>query len=229
MARRLSGHSSCRPSGMCSYPMLASSYACRLWGDSSNERILVKPWPTSQISSSWRRTLRWLRAKPPGRSDAARRSVTIQQKPRGSRPWAQRPRNGAVIAEARSRGDAHRVEQGDRVRRRARFVDAQHRAPASSASTLVANVASSRRSAVGSPASPATSRSSTPRNRLRDAPNSTGTGTRSTRSRRPASSCRLCSTVLPKPIPGSTQSAPSATPASVATVEALDAGSRRRR
>ena len=51
----------------------------------------MKPWPMSQISSSCRRTLRWLRANPPGRSDAASRSLMIQQNARGSRPWAQRP------------------------------------------------------------------------------------------------------------------------------------------
>ena len=43
----------------------------------------VNPWPPSQISSSWRRTLRWLRAKPPGRSDTASRSVMIQREEAG--------------------------------------------------------------------------------------------------------------------------------------------------
>src|SRR6266542_134029 len=84
MSASRSGHSSVRPSGMCWYEMPASSYACRLCGESSSDSTRVNPLPASQISSSWRRTLRWLRANPPGRSEAARRSLMIQQSARGA-------------------------------------------------------------------------------------------------------------------------------------------------
>src|SRR5262249_24837684 len=96
----------------CSYAIAASSYAWRLWGESSNDSTRVNPLPASQMSSSWRRTLRWLRANPPGRSDAARRSLMIQVKPRGSRPWAQRPLTRRPSRDVRS---CHHAVQLDRA------------------------------------------------------------------------------------------------------------------
>ena len=55
--------------------------------------------------------------------------------------------------------------------------------------------------------------STDPMNALRDVPTSTGTSTRSTSSERRARSARLCSAVLPNPMPGSAQSASGAMPA----------------
>src|SRR4051812_38208939 len=131
MSGRRSPSSSDRPSGTCSYGMPASSYACRLCGESSSVITRVKPFWPSQISSSWRRILRWLRANPPGRSDAASRSRTIQQKNLGSRPWAQRPRNGAVTARSESRSSSFEDgQQGGGTGRAPDSVDADHRGPA---------------------------------------------------------------------------------------------------
>src|SRR5262245_14893572 len=86
-------------------------------------------------------------------------------------------------------------------------------APRPTAHTTVANVPSSRWSAgSGSGTSPVRA-SKIPMNVLREVPTRTGTCTRSTRLGSPASSRRLWSTVLPKPIPGSAASAPGAMPA----------------
>ena len=101
----------------------------------------MKPWPMSQISSSWRRTLRWLRAKPPGRSDAASRSLMIQQKRTRLEPLGP-----ASLHATRLRVDARpSPEQPQRVGRRARRrARARSRAPWSTAHTAVASVPSSR-------------------------------------------------------------------------------------
>ena len=133
----------------------------------------VKPCWASQISSSWRRILRWFRAKPPGRSDAASRSLMIQQNIRGSSPWAQRPRNVVIATPpppARHRGARHRSQDRGRLDRAPTSWTRTIAAPRSSAQTTVASVASSR--AAGSSTSMIR-----PRNALRDVPTSTGTPT----------------------------------------------------
>ena len=112
--------------------------------------MCVKPCPMSQISSSWRRTLRWLRANPPGRSDAASRSLMTQQNARGSRPCAHRPFTppASISRHAHcSRRCAHLGQEPHRVGRAADVVHAHERAPWSTAHTTVARVPSSRASA----------------------------------------------------------------------------------
>ena len=161
----------------------ASSYACRLCGESSSERMCVKPWPISQISSSWRRTLRWLRANPPGRSDAASRSLMIQQNAARLEPL--RPPTLHATASASMR--VHHVEQPD-ARRRPRATSCTRtiaRALRRTHQTAVASVPSSRAS------TGVVAERARPMNDLRDGPTSTGTSTRSTSSRRRASSVEV--------------------------------------
>ena len=83
-------------------------------------------------------------------------------------------------------------------------------APACAASTVVASVASSRRSAGRT--APSASASSRPRKVLREAPTSTGRPRPISRSS-PASRAQLCSARLAKPSPGSSTSCSGATPA----------------
>src|SRR5262249_1834261 len=113
--------SSRRSSGTCSYAMVASSYAWRLCGESSRDSTRVKPLPASQMSFSWRRILRWLRANPPGRLDAASWSLMIQVKPRGSRSWAHRFFTVWLSCGVRL---GHHAVQVDRARRAADVVHA---------------------------------------------------------------------------------------------------------
>src|SRR5262245_5237048 len=91
-------------------------------------------------------------------------------------------------------------------------------APLSTAHTTVASVPSSRSSTASGSGIPRSRANTFPMNVFRDVPTRIGTRTRSTRLGSPASSKRLWSTVLPKPIPGSAASAlgaiPAASPAS---------------
>ena len=84
----------------------------RLCGEGSSETTRVKPCTRSQMISSWRRTRRWLGAKPPGRSLTASWSWITQVKLRGGMPAAhfpscrvrRRPAPVATVAVARPGG-----------------------------------------------------------------------------------------------------------------------------
>ena len=208
--------------------MPASSYACRLCGESRSESTCVKPCPISQISSSWRRTLRWLRANPPGRSDAASRSLMTQQNNRGSRPCAQRPRNGRHQSSPSSGGSCHRGRAIDRstaaAAPRARDVVHTHHRGA-----LVDRPHHGGEGAVVTRVARPRHRADEPMNALRDVPTSTGTSTRSTSSGSRASRTRLCCAVLPKPMPGSAISASRSNAARRAQPRGARRGSRRPR
>ena len=189
----------------------------------------MNPWPTSQISSSWRRTLRWLRAKPPGRSDAASRSLMIQQKHAGLRgPAPSGPsRHRVSVPSARS------ITSSSRDVRRAVARDVVHphdAAPWSTAHT-VGGQRARRRGAATAVAEHACRGSD-----LRDVPDQHAARRRApTSSASRASSARLCSAVLPKPMPGSAQqraardARPRARPRVAVDEEVADLARRRRR
>ena len=165
--------------------------------------MCVKPWPISQISSSWRRTLRWFRANPPGRSDAASRSLMTQQKARGSSPCAHLPFMTVPLTRLPSRRACASSTASEPLRRpggrRARGRSRRHgRAPTPPSP----GCASSRASGARTRGAPIASASTAPRNALRDVPTSTGTSTRATSSSSRARRSRLCADRLAEPDAG---------------------------
>ena len=192
--------------------------------------MCVKPWPMSQISSSWRRTLRWLRANPPGRSDAASRSLMTQQKHAARAPGPSVPHVHASDLRGEWRVPSRRAAAAHR-RRGADVVHAHDRArPGRRAHTTVASVR-----VVARVGRVAVAESRAPRNDLRDAPDERPARRRARRARRGARAARGCArAVLPNPMPGSAHSASAAMPAARARAEPIeqevaDLGARRRR
>ena len=165
--------SSCGPSGTCTYARPTSSYACRLWGESSSDTTWVKPLTLSQISSSWRRTLRWLRANPPGPLAGAEavldhpREVARLQ---ALGPAPAQPAGGhAAIPSGVARSIV--VEQLDRASRSGDVVHAHRRAaPCSKHQTVVGE-----RRVVATRRFGRRPERSAPRNDLRDVPTRSGT------------------------------------------------------
>src|SRR5579862_555863 len=89
----------------------------------------LKPWTRSQMISSWRRTRRWLGAKPPGRSLTAKRSFNTQVKLRGTMPAAHLPftMSNRPLGSRRYPFELARPsDQAGRLDRRRHVVDADH-------------------------------------------------------------------------------------------------------
>ena len=178
--------------------------------------MCVKPWPIEPDQLLLAAHLAVVAREPAGRSDAASRSLMIQQNARGSSPCAQRPFTSTASGiesraiDTSSSRNASRAARGRRApARRAR----RGRAP----TPTVARVPSSRVGEVG-----AVAERRAEERLARRADEHRARRPRATSSSRRASSSRLCAAVLPKPMPGRRTSAPASMPAARATSSALD-------